>query len=320
MASPNLTDLVVSTARKYIDRLSDNVSNDNGLFQYLKKNGSIQRYAGGGRTVVEPLLFGQTANTSVQWYTDYDAFTPQTAIEVLDGSEWQWKQLGGFVAVSGREKMINRSDEQRFEFIKFRTEHLQAQLTNTFATALYSTGTGSGGKELGGLQLIVADDPTAAGTVGGINQVTNTFWRNKFSPATGTTSSTITGRMNSMWLAIKRGKDVPTLWVADDDMFGYYEASLQGLQRITSSDEAADAGMPSYRYKGKPFIYDDQCPNKHLYALNLNDIKLRIINDRMFEVGDKRTVTNADYDVVPVFTMATLTTGRRASHGVIIAS
>ncbi len=35
---------------------------------------------------------------------------------------------------------------------------------------------------------------------------------------------------------------------------------------------------------------------------------------------DKRTVTNADYDVVPVFTMATLTTGRRASHGVIIAS
>lgn len=40
----------------------------------------------------------------------------------------------------------------------------------------------------------------------------------------------------------------------------------------------------------------------------------------MFEVGDARQITNADYKVIPVFTMAALTTGRRASHGVIIAS
>lgn len=102
-------------------------------------------------------------------------------------------------------------------------------------------------------------------------------------------------------------------------MWGYYEAYLQGLQRITQNEEA-DAGFVSYRYKGKSLIYDDQCPNKHMYALNLDDITLRTIDDRMFEVGDARQITNADYKVIPVFTMAAMTTGRRASHGVIIAS
>ncbi len=319
MASPNLTDAVVATARHYVDGLSDNVSNDNGLFQFLKMKGRIQKYTGGGRTVVEPFLFNQTGNSSAQWYSDYDTFTPQTSFEVLDGSEWQWKQLGGFISISGREKAINRGPEMQRSFAKVRLEHLQKQLTNTFATALYSAGTGSGGKELGGLQLIVADDPTTSSTVGGINQSTYSWWRNEYSAAAGTTSSNINTRMSAMWLAIKRGKDMPSLWVADDDMYTYYENYLQGLQRITDS-ETADAGFQSYRFKGKPFIFDDQCPNKHLYALNLDDITLRVINDRMFEVGNARTISNADYDVIPVFTMATLTTGRRASHGVIIAS
>lgn len=320
MASPNLTDLVVSTARRFLPTLEDNVSNDNGLFNYLKKKGRIEKYAGGGRTIVEPFLFDQNANPSAQWYSDYDTFTPPTSLQVLDGAEYSWKQLGGFISVSGKEERMNRGKEQRFEFAKTRLDHLGKQLRNTFATSLYAVGTGSGGKELGGLQLLVADDPTAASIVGGISQATYPWWRNKYSAALATTSSTIVGRMNSMWLSIKRGSDVPDLWVGDDDMWGYYEAYLQGLQRITSIDDGADAGMVSYRYKGKPFIYDDQCPNKHLYALNTDDITLRTIDDRMFEVGDARQITNADYKVIPVFTMAALTTGRRASHGVIIAS
>lgn len=317
MASPNLTDAVVATARYYAPGLADNVLTDNGLLQFLKMKGRVQKYSGGGRTVVEPFLFNTTGNSSAQWYSDFDTFTPQTSFEVLDGSEWNWKQLGGFISVSGREERINRGEEERRNFAKVRLQHLEKQLTNTFATALYANGTGSGGKELGGLQLIVADDPTAAGTVGGINQVTYSWWRNKYAAASTITSSNVVSKMNSMWLDIKRGKDMPNLWVADDVMFGYYETYLQGLQRFTDS-ESAEAGFQAYKYKGKPLIFDDQCPAKHMYALNLDDLNLRVINDRMFDVGDKRTIANADYHVVPVFTMATLTTGRRASHGVII--
>ncbi len=317
MAAANLSELVTTTARRWILDLEDNVSNDNGFFQFLKNKNRIEKYTGGGRTIVETISYG--TNSSAQWYADYDAFTPPITSEVADGAEYNWKQLGGFISVSGKEERINRSDEARITFVKARNKQLIAQLKNTAATGLYATGSGSGGKEFGGLQLLVADDPTAAGTVGGINQVTNAFWRNKFSASAATTSANIVTRMNAMWLAIKRGSDVPTLWVGDDDMFGYYEAAQQALNRFTSTDEA-DAGFIAYKYKGKPFIYDDQCPNKHLYALNLDEITLRTIDDRMFDVGDARTIANADYKVTPVFMMGQLTTGRRAGHGVIIAS
>ena len=317
MTAPNLTDLVATTARRYIDKIQDNVTNDNGLLSYLKGKGMIERYSGGGRTVVEPFIWG--TNSSVQWYDGYDTFTPPTTQEVFDGAEYQWKQLGGFISISGKEKRMNRGKEEQFSFAKVRLKQIQAQLKNVLGTAMYAVGTGSGGKELGGLQLLVADDPTAAGTVGGINQVTNAFWRNKYSAAAATSASTIRGRMNSMWLAIKRGADVPDLWVGDDDMYGYYWEALQGLMMITTA-EAADAGYGKLFFKGSTFIYDDQCPNKHLYAINSEEIKLRTIDDRLFDVGDARKVTNADYEVIPVYLMGTLTTGRRAGHGVVIAS
>lgn len=315
MASPNLTDLVVTTARKFESDIADNVSNDNGLLSYLKEKGRIQKYRGGGRTVVEPFIYG--TNASAQWYDGYDTFTPPTTQEVFDGSEWNWKQLGAFISVSGKEKRINRGPEQRSEFAKVRIQQVTAQLQNTFATALYSAGTGSGGKELGGVQLIVADSPGSAGTVGGINQATYSWWRNYSSGSVTISATNIFSKMNAAWLNIKRGKDVPDLWVADDDMFTYYWEALQDIQRITSAS-SADAGYGRLKYKGSDVIFDDQCPDKHMYALNLDHITLRTIDDRMFEVGDARTIANADYDVIPVFTMATMTTGRRASHGVLI--
>lgn len=319
MPSANLTDEVVATARKWVDGMSDNVTNDAGFLNYLKDKGKIKKYSGGGRTVVEPILYNETGNNSVQWYTGFDTFNPQTNFEVLDGSEWEWKQLGGFIAISGRERMINRGSEQRKDFIKVRIKHIEAQLQNTFSTSLHSNGTGSGGQEVGGLQLLVADDPTTASIVGGIPQNTFPWWRNYFSPAAATTSANITGRMNTAWLNIKRNNDKPDVWIADTIMFGHYEASLQGLQQITTI-AVADAGYMSYKYKGSPLIHDSECTASHMYALNTKDITLRMINSRMFEVGDKRTISNADYDVIPVFAMMTLTTGRRASHGVIIAS
>lgn len=318
MAAPNLTDLVVSTARKFVDGLQDNVSNHNGLFRHLKKKGKINKYSGGGRTVVEPFIHG--SNASVQWYDGYDTFSPPTSFAVLDGSEWNWKQLGACITISGREKHLNRGPEQRIEFAKVRLQQVQSQLQNTFATAMYSDGTGSGSKELGGLQLIVADNPAAAGTVGGINQVLHTFWRNKFSASAATTSANVTSRFNAMYLQILRGEDKPDLIAVDNDFYTYYEESLQGLQRIMSSGDGADAGYGSLKYKGIPVVYDDACPDKRAYFINSSDLTLRVMNDRMFDVGDARMVPNADYEVIPVFTMATLTTGRRASHGVIIAA
>lgn len=316
MAVANLGDSVATTLRNVSKTIADNVTNDNGFLAHLDKKGNIKKSVSGGREIDEAVMYG--TNASVQFYSGYDAFTPPTTQEVVDLATFNWKQLGGFIAISGLEKIQNRGPEQRFDYVETRIKQLTANMKNTFATSLYSLGTGSAGKELGGLQLLVSDDPTAAGTVGGINQVTNTFWRNQYSAAAATTNATIQNRMNLMWLATKRGADQTDLILADNDMYTYYWESLQTRQRFTG--EFGDAGGGELAYKKAMVLYDDQCPDKHMYMLNTDYIYFKYAQGRWFEAGDKRTITNADYDVIPLFVAGNLTIANRARSGVIIAS
>jgi hypothetical protein len=317
MAAANLGDLVATTLRAVNKNIADNVTNDNSFFRRLNEKGNIKKSVSGGREIDESVMYG--TNSSVQFYDGYDTFTPPTDQNVIDLATFNWKQLGGFIAVSGKESMMNRGPEQRFDFVETRTKQLIANMQNTFATSLYSDGTGSAGKELGGLKLLVADDPTAAGTIGGINQVTNTFWRNQFSAAAATTNANINTRMNSMWLSCKRGRDTTDMILADSVMYQYYWESLQALQRFTN-DGFGDRGGGDLKYKSADVVYDDQCPTKHMYFMNTDYIYFKYADGRWFDVGKNRTIQNADYDVVPVFVMGNLTVANRARQGVVIAS
>lgn len=317
MPGINLGDSVATTLRNVSKTIADNVTNDNAFLKVLNDKGNVKKSVSGGREIDEAVLYG--VNNSVQFYSGYDAFTPPTVQEVIDLATYNWKQLGGFIAISGLEQIQNRGPEQRFDYVETRIKQLRANMSNTFATSLYSVGTGSAGKELGGLQLLVADDPTAAGTVGGINQVTYSFWRNQYSAAAATTSSSIQGRMNTSWLATKRGADQVDLILADNDMYTYYWESLQAKQRFTS-DDFGDGGGGDLLYKKARVHYDDQCPDKHMYMLNTDYLFFKYAEGRWFEAGKKRTIQNADYDVIPLFVAGNLTCSNRARQGVIIAS
>ena len=79
--------------------------------------------------------------------------------------------------MSGLEQVENSGKEAIFNLLKSRVRNLEKTLNNTMATSLYADGTGTDGKELGGLQLIVPG--TVGNTVGGINSTTYTFWQNQ---------------------------------------------------------------------------------------------------------------------------------------------
>jgi hypothetical protein len=223
------------------------------------------------------------------------------------------------VAFSGLEKIQNRGPEQAIDLLEARIKKLEANLKNQFSTSLFSDGAGSGGKEFGGFRLFIQDNPAAAGTVGGINQVANPFWRNQFSASAVFNASTALSRMNTLYLQCIRGGEAPDLIVADAEMFGQYEATQQQLQRFTSEKMAA-AGFMSYRYKGADVVYDDNCPTRRMYFITTSSFAFRYAKDRWFDVGESRTVTNADYDVTPVWVAGNLTCNNRALNGVIISS
>lgn len=293
------------------------MTNHNPLLNRMDKKGLIREGFGGGRSFLEPIMYGY--NNSAKFYSGYETFTPDTASEVLDASEWQIRQLGAFITWSGLEKIQNRGSQQAVDLMATKEKHAIATLKNMFAASLYSDGTAYGSKEFSGLKLICANDPTAAGTVGGIDQVANTWWRNKYSAAASTDKTNIVSRMNAMELATNRNSDSTDIIICGATMWGYYEESLQSLQRITSA-KSADAGFASYAYKNKEVFYDYNCPTKSMYFLDTDSLSFRYASDRWFDVGDARTVTNADYDVVPIWVAGNLTCNDRARNGVILAS
>jgi hypothetical protein len=316
----NLTELVATTLRNRDRMVADNVTNHNGLLRTMEDNGKIKN-AGGGRDLTEPLLYNELAT---KFYDGFETFTIDTSQEVVDAAVYDWKQLGGFSFISGKEKIMNREKWQAVSIAESRIDALIAGLRNKTGLSLYGLGTGDGGKEFGGLRLLVADDPTGAGTVGGIDQVANAWWQNQHDVQAGTiASTTILSRMNAMQLACTRGADQPNLIMADSDYFTAYWESLQANARFTSS-KLADAGFRTLEFIGTPVVYDAQCATDlagagagRMYFLNTKYLFFRKAPERWFTTEEARKVENADYDVIPNWTMGNLTCNARFLQGVV---
>jgi len=320
----NLTELVTSTLRNRDRFVADNVTNHNAFLRTLEDTGKIKN-AGGGRDLTEPLLYNELAT---KFYDGFETFSIDTSQEVIDAAVYQWKQLGGFSFISGKEKIMNREKWQAVSLAESRVDALIAGLRNKTGLSLYSDGTGEGGKEFGGLRLLVADDPTGAGTVGGIDQVAEPWWQNQHDYQVGNLDPVAAGnglltRMNSMHLACTRGTDQSDLILADSTFFTAYWELLQENARHTSP-KMADAGFRTLEFVGTPVVYDAQCATDltvgtsgRMYFLNCKYLTMRKAPERWFTTEDYRQIENADYEVVPNWTMANLTSNARFLQGVL---
>ena len=318
MATANLGELVATTLRNRNPSLADNITNDHWLMATLKEKGHIKK-ATGGRTLVEPVAYAE--NETAAWYDGYETFTLGEQADQIDAAEYDWEQLGGFAVISGREMIQNSGKYAALNLIKSRIKVLEMTLKNRAGTATYADGTGNSGKEFGGLQLLIADDPTTATTVGGINQASNAWWQNQANDVGAPiTSSNVQGLMNQMWLDCRRGKDSPDILAADYATYTAYEQSLQQQQRFNNNSKRAAAGFEALQYKMADVIADDQCPANHMYFINCDYLYLQCTPKREFSVGKVREIQNADFDAVPVWFMGNYTCSNRARQGVIFGT
>jgi len=169
MASPNttFTEMVTTTLRNHPDAVYDNVTNNNALFARLRKRGKIKRL-GGGYEIVRPLDYAE--NSTFQWYDGYETLNVGQS-DVLSAAKYDWKQAAVNVVASGRELRMNMGREQIIDLAEARTTNAMRTMANKVSEGIYSDGTGSGSKEIGGLDLLIQTD--GLGTVGGINASAN---------------------------------------------------------------------------------------------------------------------------------------------------
>ena len=323
MASPNstFTELVTTTFRKHKKEFADNVTNNNALMARMSEKGR-KRVEDGGLTIVAELDYAE--NSTYQRYSGYDSLDV-SASDVLSAAEYNWKQSAVHVTASGRELRINSGDSRIINLAKSRLTNAMRTFKNNLSSDMYSDGTSS--NQINGLQAIVSSD--GAGTVGGINSATYTFWKSTVQSAasplsgSGITVSTSTFEnpfMLQLWLELSRGSDKTDLIVMSNDYFTFFEGSQTSLKRYASEDKA-QAGFVSLKYKTADVIFDggSGIPAATGYFLNTDYLELVAHRDaQMSEVPEMRAI-NQDAVVIPIIWMGNLVCSNRSLQGIIKA-
>lgn len=256
-ANSDVSDIIATTIQSRSRTIADNVTKNNALLRRLQQRGRIKTFSG-GNVIMQELSFQENANAG--WYSGYDLL-PVAAQDVISAAQYDIKQAACPVTISGLDQLQNSGRERMIDLMEARLEVAEASMKNLIAEGLYSDGTASAGKQIDGLQKQVAK--TVTGTVGGISQSTWAFWKNGTFDAknmgvdstNGTSASNIQARFNKVWASRVRGSDRPDLILVDNDYWGAYVASLQAIQRFTSS-ESAQLGFTSLKFMDADVVLD----------------------------------------------------------------
>lgn len=323
MASPNISEIVTTTIRNRSRKLADNVTNNTALLKRLQARGNI-RPADGGTTILEEVEYAE--NKTYKRYSGFEILDISPS-DIFSAAEFAWKQAAVAVIISGLEEAQNSGRERMINLIEGRVRNAEKTMINNISVDIYSDGTADGGKQIGGMQLLVSDAGT--GTVGGIDSSTFTFWQNQLTDLSvesldpATTPADMQLAMDDLWLKCKRNADEIDLVVQDNVHFKFYWNSLQQIQRF-GSPAVGEIGFHSLKFMNADVVPDGgqggSCPASHTYMLNTDYIFFRPHSDRnMQPLNPDRYSTNQDAVVKLIGFTGNMTVANRSLQGVIIA-
>jgi hypothetical protein len=319
MATPGISELVTTTLESRTGEIADNVTRNTALLYRLNERGNIKPFSG-GRVIYEELSFRETATFG--WYSGYDVL-PVTAQEVLSAATFNIKQCSVQVVISGLEELQNSGEEAVIDLLESRMENAEATMMNNMQLSIYSDGTGSGGKELDGLNLALPVDPTT-GTYGGIDRSTSlgSFWQSKlYDPASTPTATTIQGYMNTLWAKLVRGTDHTDLIPMGQTLWATYLSSLQSQQRFTDA-KLGQAGFTTIKFMTADVVLENYgIADTDAFFLNTKYLRLRPHKERnMKPLGAKRMPVNQDASVSTLAWAGNLTCSNASLQGRFIGA
>lgn len=312
-ANSSVSDIIATTLEKRSPKIADNVTKNNALLTRLQQRGKSRPFSG-GRLIYEELSFAENGNAG--YYSGYDLL-PVAAQDVISAAQYDIKQAACPVTISGLEMLQNAGPEQMIDLMSARIDVAESTMQNLICGGLYSDGTGSGGKQIVGLNAAVPLDPTT-GTYGGINRATWTFWRSQLRNVAST--ATIQADMNALWASLVRGTDRPDLILMDNTVWQAYVASLQTQQRFTNAD-VGNLGFPTIKFMDADCVLDGGiggfCQTGTAYMLNTKYIHYRPHSGRNFVPlnPSKRYAINQDAEVQILAWAGALTTSGAQYQG-----
>lgn len=301
----------------YVDLVSD----ANVVLSVLRQKNGWKTYQ--GPTIRERLMY-QLHGSYVR-YSGFEFMTPVHA-EIISDAEFVPKQSAVVFSLSMEEILANSgSDAQLLDVFATHMEAAEMELENKVTEDIHSDGTADGGRQIGGMQLIIPDDPTT-GTYGGISRASVTQWRPTaydvsayswdHTSETAVNSSGVHAMFSQVVRERSKGKKGPDLFLSSESHYGAFEAALQSIQRVTDGGGKGKLGFPSLKFYGGGRSIDvvleggigSYMPDDVTYVLDTSSLAMRYHPQRNFsKMGGKQRPINQDAIVQQIGFMGELT-------------
>jgi hypothetical protein len=305
----NFDEILSTTLKNYIPKLTDNIFSARPLFYALTNGQTIRRISGGAKIVV-PVIYGTNSTAGSYDGTDTISTTAQTGISA---AEYSWKQYAATVTISGIEEAKNNGEAQIIDLLEGKIFQTQETVIENMNTMFFGNGTGNSSKDWLGLNALVG----STGSPGGIDatDADNSWWR---SAVTNQGSAAITlASMATLYNNCSVGNDQPTIGITGQNQYEAYEALLVDQIRYTDTD-MADGGFQNLLFKGCPLTFDGTLEGEgKLFLLNTKYLQLVAHSDVWFKPTPFVRPTNQDAVYSQLLCYGELTTSNRARQGLM---
>ena len=279
------------TGRARKPRVTDNIGNSQPTLDILHAGGRVE-IEDGGESIEERLMY---AEQDTEWMSDRQRVSTDDK-EMITKAVFPWRFIVAPVNISKTDELkAQKSETAAMDFAESKIIGARQGIRTGTGTAL---GGSQSGKSMLGFQDVIKNTPTS-GTLGGINQATNTWFRNKYyNTAVTFTTQTVTNifdgwdQVGTQYEAASDMNEEVTHIVSGETLYQKMLSTLEGqgytrfmgggqvkMGAVTGGGQNVGQG-PMFR--GALIYKDRSMPASTIYGYSLSALKLKIMKGANF--------------------------------------
>lgn len=278
MSSSSQTVTYTTVAALALDKLSpivaDNVSTGTKTFYFLKKSGNWEGIPYGGRQLRKAVMSTLLPLKPLGAYGTVN-------VNPVDGDTaayYPWVQTAAPISFADLEEFQTGGTEAIESIVDAKRRQAEASIIDLFNQSVLRgqgqvdgvsitselTSSVDGSVFINPLPRLIIKDPSASGTVGGIDQAANPWWRNQTFDSAATTLVQFLNELRTLHIRCQRGgggaESAPDFHIADERTFAVYEKALALTHRNPDYGKG-DIPFDTVMFKGKPAFPDEHVPD-----------------------------------------------------------
>jgi len=256
----------------YRKTLTDNIGSSNAALYEIMKSDAYES-CDGGTYIGEPLMYGLAPADS---YSGYDELSTLPTDGVTQ-ADYIWSQLASPIVYNMKEVFQNKN--KIVDIVKARIKQSEMGIQEAFAQQFlwgnYQNGGAittpyvspfNGSTGINPLPNLISYNTSGsvgtALTVGGINENSNSWWRNQFATSAATTYSGFIYELLNMYNTVALGTGgPPNLILMDQVTYQNAQHAYFSIYKQNSTDAGNNYPFENFKFKNARCVMDDKIPD-----------------------------------------------------------